>query len=104
RRRVGFGGRVFTPGCVGAPIHLDKALLSERAPSIDGTVTEALQVTAEAKRGFTVDDIGARARRVLDAAIRAGTTAMRSHVEVDPIVGLKGLHALLALKREYAPA
>jgi cytosine/creatinine deaminase len=104
RRTVDCRGCVLTPGLVDAHIHLDKALLSERAPSIDGTVTEALQVTAEAKRGFTVDDIGARARRVLDAAIRAGTTAMRSHVEVDPIVGLKGLHALLALKREYAPA
>jgi cytosine/creatinine deaminase len=104
RRTVDCRGCVLTPGLVDAHIHLDKALLSDRSPSIDGTVTEALQVTAEAKRGFTVDDIGARARRVLDAAIRAGTTAMRSHVEVDPIVGLKGLHALLALKREYAPA
>jgi cytosine deaminase len=104
RRTVDCGGCVLTPGLVDAHIHLDKALLSVRAPSIEGTVTEALQVTAEAKRGFTVDDISARARRVLDAAIRAGTTAMRSHVEIDPIVGLKGLDALLALKREYAPA
>jgi cytosine deaminase len=104
RRTVEGGGRVLTPGLVDAHIHLDKALLSVRAPSIEGTVTEALQVTAEAKRSFTGDDISARARRVLDAAIRAGTTAMRSHVEIDPIVGLKGLDALLALKREYAPA
>jgi cytosine/creatinine deaminase len=104
RRTVEGGSRVLTPGLVDAHIHLDKALLSERAPSIEGTVAEALQVTAAAKRGFTVDDISARARRVLDAAIRAGTTAMRSHVEIDPIVGLKGLDALLALKREYAPA
>src|SRR5262249_28183393 len=44
------------------------------------------------------------ARAVLDLAVRSGTTAMRSHVEVDPIVGLKGLHALLPLKREYAAA
>jgi len=104
RRGVDCGGRVLTPGLVDAHIHLDKALLSERAPSIDGTVAEALRVTAEAKRAFTVDDIRSRARRVLDAAVRAGTTAMRSHVEIDPIVGLKGLEALLALKREYAPA
>ena len=103
-RVVDCGGRVLTPGLVDAHIHLDKALLSERAPSIEGTVAEALRVTAEAKRGFTVDDIRARARRVLDAAVRAGTTAMRSHVEIDPIVGLKGLEALVGLKREYAPA
>ena len=104
RHTVDCGNRVLTPGLVDAHIHLDKALLSERAPSIEGTVAEALRVTAEAKRGFTVDDIRARARRVLDAAVRAGTTAMRSHVEIDPIVGLKGLEALVGLKREYAAA
>jgi cytosine deaminase len=37
-------------------------------------------------------------------AVRHGTTAMRSHVEVDPIVELRGLEALLPLKAEYAPA
>ena len=104
RRTVDCGRRVLTPGLVDAHIHLDKALLSERAPSLEGTVAEALRVTAEAKRAFTMDDIRARARRVLDAAIRAGTTAMRSHVEIDPIVSLKGLDALVDLKREYAPA
>jgi cytosine deaminase len=103
-RAVDCGGLVLTPGLVDAHIHLDKAFLSERAPSIEGTVAEALRVTAEAKRRFTVDDIRARARRVLDQAVRAGTTAMRSHVEIDPIVGLKGLEALTELKREYARA
>jgi len=95
RRSVDCGSRVLTPGLVDAHIHLDKALLSVRAPSIEGTVAEALRVTAEAKRAFTVDDIRSRARRVLDAAVRAGTTAMRSHVEIDPIVGLKSLEALV---------
>ena len=101
---VDCGGGVLTPGLVDAHIHLDKALLSERAPSLEGTVAEALRVSAAAKKSFTVDDIRSRARRVLDAAVRSGTTAMRSHVEIDPIVELKGLEALLDLKREYAPA
>jgi cytosine deaminase len=51
-----------------------------------------------------VEDIRARARRVLDMAIAAGTTAMRSHVEVDPILGLTALEAVAPLKAEYAPA
>ena len=93
-----------TPGLVEAHIHLDKALLLERAPSVEGTLAEAIRVTGEAKRRFTVEDIRARARAVLDMAVRHGTTAMRSHVEVDPIVGLTGLEASLPLKREYAPA
>lgn len=103
-RAVECGGRVITSGLVEAHIHLDKVLLSERAPSVEGTLAEAIRVTGEAKRHFTVEDIRARARAVLDMAVRHGTIAMRSHVEVDPIVGLKGLEALVPLKREYASA
>jgi cytosine deaminase len=93
-----------TPGLVESHIHLDKALLSDRTPSVEGTLQEAIRITGEAKRRFTVEDIRSRARAVLDLALRHGTTAMRSHVEVDPIVELKGLEALLPLKAEYAPA
>jgi cytosine deaminase len=103
-REIACEGRAVTPGLVDAHIHLDKALLGARAPSREGTVAEAIRVTGAAKRGFTLADIGDRARRVLDMAVRQGTTAMRSHVEVDPIVGLMGFEAILPLRREYAPA
>ena len=94
----------MTAGLVDAHIHLDKALLGARAPSLEGTVAEAIRVTGAAKRSFTRQDIADRARRVLDMAVRQGTTAMRSHVEVDPIVGLMGFEAILPLRREYSPA
>jgi cytosine deaminase len=98
------GGRVVTPGLVDAHVHLDKALLSERIPDGAASVADAIRLVGEAKRHFTAKDIQARARRVLDLAVAAGTTAMRTHVEVDPIVGLMGMEALLPLKAEYAPA
>jgi len=104
RRLVDCEGRVVTPGLVEAHIHLDKALLDDRTPSVEGTLDEAIRVTGEAKRRFTVEDIRARARRVLDMAVAHGTTVMRSHVEVDPIIELKALEALLPLKQEYQPA
>ncbi len=97
-------GRLVTPGLVEAHIHLDKALLDDRVTVAAGTLDEAIRLTGEAKRRFTVEDIRARARRVLDMAVAAGTTAMRSHVEVDPIVGLTALEAILPLKTEYAAA
>src|SRR5262249_55093250 len=68
-------GRPVTPGLVESHIHLDKALLSDRAPSEDGTLAEAIRVTGEAKRSFTVEDIRTRARAVLELALRNGTTA-----------------------------
>ena len=103
-RAVDCAGRVVTPGLVEAHIHLDKALLADRTPGAEGTLAEAIRVTGDAKRRFTVADIRARARAVLDMAVSHGTTSMRSHVEVDPLVGLKGLEALLPLREEYRPA
>jgi len=104
RETIDLGGRLVTPGLVESHIHLDKALLDDRVLSVAGTLEEAIRLTGEAKRAFTIDDIRGRARRVLDLAVRAGTTAMRSHVEVDPIIGLAGLEAMLPLREEYAPA
>ena len=101
---IDLAGRVVTPGLVEAHIHLDKALLDDRVTATWGTLDEAIRITGEAKRDFTVDDIRARARRALDLAVRAGTTAMRTHVEVDPIVGLTGMEAVLPLREEYRNA
>lgn len=104
RETIDLGGRVVTPGLVEAHMHLDKALLDDRVAASSGTLEEAIRLTADAKRDFTVDDIRARARRALDLAVRAGTTAMRTHVEVDPIVGLAGMEAVLPLRDEYRNA
>jgi cytosine/creatinine deaminase len=104
REVVDARGRLLTPGLVDAHIHLDKALLAGHVATTAGTLEEAIRVTGDAKRRFTLDDIRARARQVLDLAVAAGTTAMRTHVEVDPIVGLMGMEAVVPLREEYAPA
>lgn len=94
-------GRLIIPGLVDGHLHLDKAFLFDRAPAIEGTFAEAMRETRRLKESFTVDDIRIRARRVIENAIALGTTAMRSHVEVDPTVGLTAMEALLPLRDEY---
>lgn len=95
-------GRLLIPGLVDGHLHLDKALLLDRTPAVTGTFREALEQTFQAKREFTTADIQTRARRVIEQAIGFGVTAMRSHVEVDPGVGLRGMKALLPLQQDYA--
>jgi cytosine/creatinine deaminase len=95
-------GKLLIPGLVDPHIHLDKALLLDRYPAVEGTFSEALQKTLQAKQEYTQSDIQSRARRVIEKAIAFGTTSMRTHVEVDPIVQLKSMAALLPLKKEYA--
>jgi cytosine/creatinine deaminase len=95
-------GRLVVGGFVETHIHLDKSCILDRCNSRDGTLAEAIAAVAAAKRGFTEEDIYERARRTLEKAILQGTMRMRTHVEVDPRVGLRGFHAIRRLKREYA--
>jgi cytosine deaminase len=104
RETVEVQGRLVAAGLVEAHIHLDKALLGGPGRAAAGTLEEAIRLGGEAKRHFTVDDVRRRARRALEMAVAAGTTALRTHVEVDPLVGLTGMQAVLPLREEYAPA
>ena len=95
-------GRLVIPGFVETHIHLDKSCILERCNCERGTLEEAIETVAAAKRSFTEADIHARAQRTLEKAIIQGTTRMRTHVETDPRVGLNGFHAIRTLKRDYA--
>jgi cytosine/creatinine deaminase len=95
-------GKLVVAGFVETHIHLDKSCILDRCQSREGTLAEAIAEVAAAKRAFTEDDIYQRARRTLERAILQGTMRMRTHVEVDPRVGLKGFSAIRQLKRDYA--
>src|ERR1700741_390412 len=96
------GGKLVVAGFVETHIHLDKSCILERCQSREGTLAEAIAEVAAAKRAFSEDDIYRRAPRTLERAILQGTMRMRTHVEVDPRIGLKGFSAIRRLKREYA--
>jgi cytosine deaminase len=96
------GGRLVVPGFVETHIHLDKSDLLDVCRIELGGLREAVEQVALAKRGFTDSDVYARASKTLEKAILHGTTRMRTHIEVDPRVGLTSLHALQRLKRDYA--
>jgi len=101
-RDIVLGGRLMVPGFVETHIHLDKSCISDRCSCRTGTLPEAIAAVAAAKRDFTEQDIYARGRRTLEKAIAQGTTRMRTHVEVDPRIGMKGFHALRRLQRDFA--
>lgn len=95
-------GHLVLPGLVETHIHLDKSCIMDRCHITEGTLKEAIAETARAKASFTEADIDARARLTLEKAVLAGTQFMRTHVEVDPRIGLASFNALRRLKRDYA--
>lgn len=96
------GGRLLTRGLVDCHIHLDKAELLDRFTIVEGTLGEAVRETARLKAGFTVEDVHARASRVVERAILNGTMMLRTFVEVDPRAGLRSFEAIKAVRAEYA--
>jgi len=95
------GGRLVTPGFVETHIHLDKSCILERCKSQRGNLDEAIEEVAKAKKSFTPEDVYARGKRTLEKCILNGTTHMRTQLEVDPDVGLRGLEGVLPLVDEF---
>lgn len=96
------GGGLLVPGLVETHIHLDKTCILDRCRTEEGTVAEAVRETSAAKKGFTVEDVVARGRQTIERCIGWGTMAMRTHVEVDPGIGMVGFEGVQQLARDYA--
>ncbi len=99
---VPLGGQLVLPGFIETHIHLDKSNLLDRCDCHEGGFAEFIRAVAVAKRDFTEADVYARAEQTLVKAILQGTMRMRTHVEVDPRIGLTSFYALQRLKRDYA--
>jgi cytosine deaminase len=94
--------KLVLPGFVESHIHPDKAYIADRTEGLRAGGPSAQTLVAELKKAFTVDDVYARARRVLETAVRHGCTSMRAHVEIDTFVELRGVEALRRLQTDLA--
>jgi cytosine deaminase len=101
RRHETAAGRLVLPGFVDSHLHLDKSCILERC-SAEGALGEAIAEVSRLKRDFTEDDVYTRAETTLVKAILQGTMRIRTHVEIDPRIGLRSFAALQRLKRDYA--
>jgi cytosine/creatinine deaminase len=102
QKTIDITGKLVMPGFVESHIHPDKAFVADRAPGLSRGGPSPQLLVAELKKTFTVEDIYARARRVILLAIRHGCTTMRAHVEIDAFVELRGVEALRRVQAEFA--
>lgn len=95
------GGRLACGGLIETHIHLDKSRIIGRAPPETGRRISPMKQVAALKSGFTVEDVRARAERTLTECILHGATRMRTQVEVDPAIGLRGFEGVQSLIADY---
>jgi cytosine/creatinine deaminase len=96
------GGRIVSPAFVEPHIHLDKVgTLPLLGANMTGTLAAAIEILHRTKRAATEEEIAARAGVVIRQAVVAGTTRLRSHVDVDTVGGLTPLRGVLRAAREH---
>jgi cytosine deaminase len=88
-------GLLACPGLIESHIHLDKSRIMDHA-----TLSPVFGVTP-VKKEMTVEDVYARARQTLEECIKHGCTRMRTQLEVDPGIGMRGYDGVAALIDEY---
>ncbi|MFH1605057.1 MAG: amidohydrolase family protein [Pseudomonadota bacterium] len=103
REVVDVGASLVSPGFVETHIHLDKTCTIDRCEcETSRSPHRAMERMSAIKHMFTVEDVNARGRRTLEKCVMHGCTLMRTHVEVDPKVGLRGFEGVKALIEDYA--
>ena len=100
-RELDLGGRMVIPPFCETHIHLDKSCILNRCVSEKGTLEEAIGQVAAQKKSFTSEDVYERACRTLTKAVSHGTMHMRTHLEVDPVIGLISLEGVLAAIEKF---
>jgi cytosine deaminase len=95
------GGYLACPGLIETHIHLDKSRIIDRCAPQERSQLSPVQGVTPLKKSMSVADVRARAERTLEECIKHGTTRMRTQVEVDPGIGMRGFEGVQSLIADY---
>jgi cytosine/creatinine deaminase len=95
------GNRLVCAGLIETHIHLDKSRLIDRLPAEPGRRINPMARVAAIKKDLTVEDTRRRAAQTLEDCIVNGTTRMRTQVEVDPAIGMRGFDGVEQAIADY---
>ncbi len=95
-------GRLVLPAFCDGHIHLDKSFLGlPWRPHVRGNSIAARIAAERTERAALTEPLAIRARRMVERVIGFGTLALRSHVDVDEVIGLGHVETLLELRQDY---
>ena len=100
-KEIDAGGGLVSPAFIESHFHLENAYLWDGMINQSGTLHEAIELYAQIKHDLTVDDMVARAGRVIRTAVANGTLWLRSHVDIDHIAKLSILEGVTAAREVY---
>ncbi|OMF37298.1 amidohydrolase [Paenibacillus sp. FSL H8-0548] len=95
-------GLQYLPATTDMHIHLDKHFLGEPWKPLQPFVTLPGQLAFEKSMLASLPTtVAERARRLIDLLLSHGTTKIRTHVDVDPQIGISHVEQVLEVREEY---
>ncbi len=92
--------RLALPAFADLHVHADRAFA--RGPRPPRSLADAVELVAEIKRASTEEVVRERATRSLHRALAHGSLRVRTHVDVDELIGERGLRGVLAAREAVA--
>ncbi|WP_280302386.1 amidohydrolase [Nocardia neocaledoniensis] len=100
---VDLDGALILPGLVDAHCHVDKTTWGAPWTSNPGGATLAERIANSERRRTALGIPSAEyAGNLLDTMVAGGTSHARSHVDIDPVLGLSGVEAVRAASQRHA--
>ncbi|HEX7490824.1 MAG TPA: amidohydrolase family protein [Candidatus Limnocylindrales bacterium] len=95
-------GFVLLPSFVEPHAHLDKAYTADLVANPRGDLGGAIDAWIGARSGFSGADVQGRAEKAALNLVAGGATAIRSHADTGPDIGLRSVEALLDVRARLA--
>lgn len=95
-------GQLVVPGLIDIHQHLDKSRTCALVSNPSGTLAGAIAGYRALAPGITQAEMIARALRTVEDCSAFGTVAIRSHTNIDPQSGVRGIEAMVAVRRRCA--
>ncbi len=95
-------GALVTPGFVDSHVHFDKVLSlgDVESKTLEAAVENFTAYCKNIPLGAFSADLKCRAKQIARLAVQAGTSAFRTHANIEASIGLQGIEALNELKLE----
>lgn len=92
--------RLALPAFADLHLHADRAFA--RGPRPPRSLSDAIELVREIKLASTEEDVRERAARLFGRALEHGSLRLRTHVDVDELIGERGLRGVLAARAAVA--
>jgi cytosine deaminase len=94
--------RLLVPAFGEPHAHLDKAYLADEVPNVSGDLIGAVEAILKSWPRLQLEDIVTRATMAVRRLVASGTTAIRTHADLNPVGGMKSVEALVAVREAVA--